>query len=132
MVVAFWVVPIPVAGPVQWLLLFVCSVVSTFVLYELVRRVGVLRFLFGMKQRRRDPVGCDLRLRPGRTMMPSDFELDFEVGDITRQEGFDAIVNAANAQLSPVGESRGRSIGPPVQELERRAGPSRRYALDRR
>ena len=46
---AFWLVRIPAGLVVQWLAVFVVAVVVTFVLYEGVRRVGVLRFLFGMR-----------------------------------------------------------------------------------
>jgi peptidoglycan/LPS O-acetylase OafA/YrhL len=51
-IVAFYVVTVPTAGVVQWLLLLICAVGGTFALYEIVRRFGVLRFLFGMKPRR--------------------------------------------------------------------------------
>jgi glucans biosynthesis protein C len=50
-VLAFYIVTVPVTGAVQWLLLFVCAILGTFVLYEVVRRVDALRFLFGMKGR---------------------------------------------------------------------------------
>ena len=36
-----------------WVILLAASVMVTFALYEIVRRVGILRFLFGMKDRRR-------------------------------------------------------------------------------
>ncbi len=52
-VAAFYLVGLAVPGVVLWPLLLTTSVVVTFALYELVRRVGVLRFLFGMKQKRR-------------------------------------------------------------------------------
>ncbi len=38
-----------------WAILLVAAVLGTFVLYEIVRRVNVFRFLFGMKWRRRTP-----------------------------------------------------------------------------
>jgi glucans biosynthesis protein C len=50
-VLAFYIVTIPITGVVQWLVLFICAIVGTFVLYEIVRRVDALRFLFGMKRR---------------------------------------------------------------------------------
>jgi len=36
-----------------WAILLIASVAGTFTLYEIVRRVGALRFLFGMKARSR-------------------------------------------------------------------------------
>jgi peptidoglycan/LPS O-acetylase OafA/YrhL len=51
-IVAFYVVSIPTARPVQWIVLLVGSVLSTFALYEIVRRLGFLRLLFGMKSRK--------------------------------------------------------------------------------
>ncbi len=50
-VAAYYVVRMGGGGAVQWLALFVVSVTVTFALYEVVRRVGVLRFLFGMRAR---------------------------------------------------------------------------------
>ena len=46
---AFWLVRLPVGLPAQWIAVFVTAVVVTFAIYELVRRIGVLRFLFGMR-----------------------------------------------------------------------------------
>ena len=46
---AFWLVRLPVGLPAQWIAVFVTAVVVTFAIYELVRRLGVLRFLFGMR-----------------------------------------------------------------------------------
>lgn len=48
---AFWLVRLPVGLPAQWVVVFVTAVGVTFATYELVRRVGVLRFLFGMRPR---------------------------------------------------------------------------------
>jgi len=49
-VLAAWrVVTLPVPWPVQWLALFVIGVGGTFALYEGVRRLAPLRFLFGMR-----------------------------------------------------------------------------------
>jgi peptidoglycan/LPS O-acetylase OafA/YrhL len=48
-VVAWFVVKAPIGGVVQWLVILVGSLVASFGLYEVVRRVGVLRYLFGMR-----------------------------------------------------------------------------------
>jgi glucan biosynthesis protein C len=48
-VLAFYLVGMPGPWLVRWLLLLAGSVVGTFALYEVVRRVGPLRFLFGMR-----------------------------------------------------------------------------------
>jgi peptidoglycan/LPS O-acetylase OafA/YrhL len=48
-VVAWFVVPLMIGGPVQWLAVLVASVAVTFALYEGVRRVGALRMLLGMR-----------------------------------------------------------------------------------
>jgi glucan biosynthesis protein C len=48
-VIAFYAVDLSTPGPVQWLVLLVGSILGTFLAYEIVRRVGVLRVLFGMK-----------------------------------------------------------------------------------
>jgi peptidoglycan/LPS O-acetylase OafA/YrhL len=53
---AWWVVQLTWAWQLQWLVLLTVSVVATFAVYELVRRVGALRFLFGMRPR---PKGTD-------------------------------------------------------------------------
>jgi len=50
-VLGFYLVQIPVAWPLQWLLLLCASVAITFALYEMVRRGNVLRFCFGMRPR---------------------------------------------------------------------------------
>jgi len=47
--IAFYVVRMAAPTPVQWVVLLVAAVAGTFVLYEIVRRVGLLRFLFGMR-----------------------------------------------------------------------------------
>jgi glucan biosynthesis protein C len=52
-IIAFYVVQLAIPVPAQWVVLMVLAVAGIFVLYEVVRRVGVLRFLFGMKPRRR-------------------------------------------------------------------------------
>ncbi len=46
---AFWLVRLPVGLPAQWVAVFVIAVVVTFAIYEVVRRFGVMRFLFGMR-----------------------------------------------------------------------------------
>lgn len=48
---AFFLVRLPVGGALQWLALFAVSVTVTFGLHEVVRRIGPLRFLFGMRPR---------------------------------------------------------------------------------
>ena len=50
---AFYLVSWSAPQPVLWAILLVASVAGTFTLYEIVRRVGTLRFLFGMKARSR-------------------------------------------------------------------------------
>ena len=52
-VLAWYVVRLPGPWALQWFALLALSVAATFGVYEVVRRVGVLRFLFGMKPRRR-------------------------------------------------------------------------------
>jgi peptidoglycan/LPS O-acetylase OafA/YrhL len=49
---AFYVVDLAAAEPLQWLTLLVASVAVTFALYEVVRRSAVTRVLFGMRARR--------------------------------------------------------------------------------
>ena len=57
-VLAFYVVGLPGGGLSEWLLLLTLSVVGTFGLYEVVRRVAPLRFLFGMKKARTSGLGA--------------------------------------------------------------------------
>ena len=64
-VIAFYLVGIPGPGWVQWLALLATSVVGTFALYEVVRRVAPLRFLFGMRRRRIAAVSSRQAPRPG-------------------------------------------------------------------
>jgi glucans biosynthesis protein C len=47
-VAAYYLVTLPGPGPLQWIALLLAAVVLTFALYEIVRRVGVLRFCFGI------------------------------------------------------------------------------------
>jgi hypothetical protein len=54
-IVGFYVVQMAAPEPVQWLALFVAAVAGTFALYEIVRRIGPLRFLFGMRPRKKAP-----------------------------------------------------------------------------
>jgi peptidoglycan/LPS O-acetylase OafA/YrhL len=46
---AFVLVALPTGWVGQWIAVFATAVVVTFAIYELVRRVGILRFLFGMR-----------------------------------------------------------------------------------
>jgi peptidoglycan/LPS O-acetylase OafA/YrhL len=55
-ILAFYVVGFAFSRPAQAVILFVLAVAGTFALYEIVRRIGVLRFLFGMKYRPRSAV----------------------------------------------------------------------------
>ncbi len=49
-VAAFYLLQVlPASLPLQWVVILVVAVAGTFALYEIVRRVGVLRFLFGMR-----------------------------------------------------------------------------------
>jgi glucan biosynthesis protein C len=48
-VAAFYLVQLPLAWSLQWLLLLIVAVVLTFALYEVVRRTRFLRFAFGMR-----------------------------------------------------------------------------------
>jgi peptidoglycan/LPS O-acetylase OafA/YrhL len=52
-ILAFYVVDFAVPLGAQWVILLVLAVLGTFALYEIARRVGVLRFLLGMRQRSR-------------------------------------------------------------------------------
>ncbi len=51
-VAAFYLVKLPSPWALQWLALLTVAVTVTFGLYEVVRRVGVLRFCFGMRPKR--------------------------------------------------------------------------------
>jgi glucans biosynthesis protein C len=53
--IAFYLVPWAAPRPVLWVALIVGAVAGTFALYEIVRRVGILRFLFGMRPFKRAP-----------------------------------------------------------------------------
>jgi glucan biosynthesis protein C len=53
-ILGFYIVQIAAPRPALWGILFVGSVAGTFALYEIVRRVNILRFLFGMKWRRKE------------------------------------------------------------------------------
>jgi glucan biosynthesis protein C len=55
---AFVIVRWPVGLVPQWIAVFVVAVAATFALYEGVRRVGALRFLFGMRPRPKAPAAA--------------------------------------------------------------------------
>lgn len=48
---AAWIVALPIAWPLQWTALLMGSVVATFAIYELVRHSPLSRFVLGMKRR---------------------------------------------------------------------------------
>jgi peptidoglycan/LPS O-acetylase OafA/YrhL len=48
-IAAYYLVSLPGPWAVQWLALLAVAVAGTFGIYELVRRVGILRFFFGMR-----------------------------------------------------------------------------------
>lgn len=50
-VAAFYLIALPGPWVLQWAVLFIVVIAGTFASYEVVRRVGILRFLFGMKTR---------------------------------------------------------------------------------
>jgi peptidoglycan/LPS O-acetylase OafA/YrhL len=54
-VIAFYLVRLSIAHPLLWVILLVAAVIGTFTLYEVVRRIDVLRFLFGMHRKKRVP-----------------------------------------------------------------------------
>lgn len=54
---AFYIIEMPGPWFVQWVLLLIAAVAVTFGLYELVRRVGILRYCFGMRPKRRLEAG---------------------------------------------------------------------------
>ena len=51
-VIAFYLVQVQMPLYLQWLLLLAAAVAVTFLLYDGIRRVGVLRFCFGMRPKR--------------------------------------------------------------------------------
>jgi glucan biosynthesis protein C len=52
-IIGFYLIRWAAPRPALWAILLIAAVAGTFALYEIVRRVGVLRFLFGMKARKR-------------------------------------------------------------------------------
>jgi peptidoglycan/LPS O-acetylase OafA/YrhL len=50
-IIGFYVVDFAIPRGAQWVVLLVLAVAATFALYEIARRVGVLRFLLGMRSR---------------------------------------------------------------------------------
>lgn len=69
-IVAFYVVQIAAPRPVQWILLLIGAVLGTYALYEIVRRIGVLRFLLGMRPRKRAPRAAGPAAAPAGTKPP--------------------------------------------------------------
>ncbi len=63
-ILAFYVVDFASPEPAQWIVLLILAVAATFALYEIVRRVNVLRFLLGMRLRRRAPEPVEVALGP--------------------------------------------------------------------
>jgi glucans biosynthesis protein C len=51
-IIAFYAVDFGIPRGAQWVVLLVLAVAATFALYEIARRIGVLRFLLGMRGRR--------------------------------------------------------------------------------
>ncbi|MBI5231608.1 MAG: acyltransferase family protein [Coriobacteriales bacterium] len=52
-VLAYWIVLLPTGGIVQWVAVLVAAVTATFCIYEAIRRLRPLRFLFGMRVKTR-------------------------------------------------------------------------------
>ncbi|HEX9094258.1 MAG TPA: acyltransferase family protein, partial [Coriobacteriia bacterium] len=52
-VAAFYIVRLAIPWPLQWVMLFLVAAGGTFALYEGIRRLAPLRFLFGMRPKRR-------------------------------------------------------------------------------
>ena len=50
-IIGFYVVDFAIPRGAQWVVLLALAVAATFVLYEISRRIGVLRFLLGMRRR---------------------------------------------------------------------------------
>src|SRR5680860_315129 len=69
-VVAFYLVGLPGGGAAEWVLLLALSVVVTFGLYEVVRRVAPLRFLFGMKKARTTAWAPEVETTPSDAVAP--------------------------------------------------------------
>jgi peptidoglycan/LPS O-acetylase OafA/YrhL len=63
--IAFYLVDLAIPWGVQWVILLILAVAATFALYELARRVSALRFLLGMRQRRRAPQRVETTLEQG-------------------------------------------------------------------
>ena len=49
---AFWIIRLQIPITVKYLITIILSFAGIMLIYEGIRRVGVLRFLFGMKLRR--------------------------------------------------------------------------------
>jgi peptidoglycan/LPS O-acetylase OafA/YrhL len=63
-IIAFYVVDFAIPEFVQWIILLALAVAATFALYEVARRVGVLRFLLGMRPRRQAAKPVEVALGP--------------------------------------------------------------------
>jgi glucan biosynthesis protein C len=64
-IIGFYVIRLAAPRPIEWVILLLAAVAGTFALYELVRRVAVLRFLFGMRARKARDHETTLREREG-------------------------------------------------------------------
>jgi peptidoglycan/LPS O-acetylase OafA/YrhL len=63
-ILAFYVVDFAIPEAAQWIILLALAVATTFALYQVVRSVGVLRFLLGMRPRRRAAKPVEVTAEP--------------------------------------------------------------------
>lgn len=75
-IVAFYLAKMAMPAGATWLLLLVLAVGATFALYEVVRRTGFLRLLFGMSARRRALSSVVTAPSAERQQDGGDFEVD--------------------------------------------------------